>query len=115
MPLSTELLQFVVDRAVAVPLSTELLQFVVDRAVAVPLSTELLQFVVDRAVAVPLSTELLHIGVVKATVEHVIKHALFSRVINIKFQKSKTINAAVLRWKVFYIFECNTILQMKLQ
>ena len=52
-----------------------------------PLSTELLQAVVNIAVAVPLSTELLHIGVVKATVEHEIKHALFLRVINIKFQK----------------------------
>jgi hypothetical protein len=58
---TTGLLQFDVDRPVAMAMTTDLLQIVVNRPVAMAMITDLLQFDVDRAAAMAMTTDLLQV------------------------------------------------------
>ena len=54
---TTGLLQFDVDRPVAMAMTTDLLQVVVNRPVAMAITTDLQQFDVDRAAAMAMITD----------------------------------------------------------
>jgi hypothetical protein len=55
---TTDLLQFDVDRPVAMAMTTDLLQIVVNRPVAMAMKTDLQQFDVDRAAAMAMIKDL---------------------------------------------------------
>ena len=55
---TTDLLQFDVDRHVAMAMTTDLLQIVVNRPVAMAMKTDLQQFDVDRAAAMAMIKDL---------------------------------------------------------